>query len=369
MTSPDELLLEVVDVTTSFDTDLGRLVAVDGVSFRLHRGETLGVVGESGSGKSVLARSVLRLVGDRNAQVTGRVVLRGSDVLKMPDRELRRLRGGSAAMIFQDPMTALNGTMRIGSQLSESLREHLGLRRRQQRDASIELLRSVGIPDAERQLRSYPHQLSGGMRQRAMIAIALACGPDLLIADEPTTALDVTMQRQVLDLLDRQRAERSMSMMLITHDLGVVAGRADSIMVMYAGRIVERAPARRLFTAPRHPYTDGLLRSIPRLSDEPGRELATIPGSPPIVIGGSTACSFAPRCPRAQARCLNELPLLVEDARTDSPSSSDGHAYACFYPLGTESGDAALLGNRRAGSTAAGLPMAAFGPTGDGVPT
>ena len=329
-------LLQVDDVRTTFSTSIGDIAAVAGVSFELRRGETLGIVGESGSGKSMLARSILRLVDARNATTTGRIHFDGSDLAAMSGRELRRVRGRRISMIFQDPMTALNGTMRIGRQLDESLREHLGLDRHERRATSIDLLASVGIPDPEKHLRSYPHQLSGGMRQRAMIAIALACGPDLLIADEPTTALDVTMQQQVLDLLDREQRERSMSMMLITHDLGVVAGRADHIVVMYAGRVVERAPARTLLDSPRHPYTHGLLSSLPRLSDEPGRELDAIPGSPPIAFADAVGCSFAPRCAHARPECLESEPPLVpagDLSDGEDPTYGD-HVHACFFPLG-----------------------------------
>ena len=342
-------LLVVSDARTEFPTPNGTLTAVDGVSFTLERGVTLGIVGESGSGKSMLARSILQLT-DHRATTSGTVLLDGRDLRALSPRELRRVRGRSAAMIFQDPMTALNGTMRIGQQLTEAMREHLDLSRSQRRAAAIDLLRSVGIPEPERQLRRYPHQLSGGMRQRAMIAIALACGPELLIADEPTTALDVTMQRQVLDLLDQQRAARQMALVLITHDLGVVSGRADHIMVMYAGRVVEQAPAAQVFAAPTHPYTVGLLRSIPRLTDPPGRELATIAGSPPIMLAGRAGCAFAERCPRAQPRCLTDMPTL-----RPAPSTHDGaHVHACWYPHGSAEGDAAARANLAAGRTATG---------------
>ncbi len=350
-------LLRVDDLRTTFDTPTGRVVAVDGVSLRLDRGATLGIVGESGSGKSVLSRSILRLVDAHHAHVTGDVVLDGHDLSKLSGRQLRALRGRTAAMIFQDPMTALNATMRIGTQLTESLREHLDVDRATRRRMAVDLLRSVGIPEPERHLRSYPHQLSGGMRQRAMIAIALACGPELLIADEPTTALDVTMQRQVLDLLADEQQRRGMAMILITHDLGVVAGRADHIMVMYAGRTVERAPARRLFERPSHPYTAGLLRSIPRLSDEPGRELSTITGNPPVVIAGGTGCSFAPRCLLAQPECLSTTPRLVpaDGGDADGP---DTHVHACLFPLGTAGGESAMRRNEDAGITVTGLRVA-----------
>lgn len=345
-------LLQVEGLRTTFDTTAGRVVAVDGVDITIERGETLGVVGESGSGKSVLARSILRLVEQRNATVIGRTLLSGRDLQQLDRRALRRLRGREAAMIFQDPMTALNGTMRVGAQITESLREHLDLSRAERRDTAEELLRSVGIPDPARHLHSYPHELSGGMRQRAMIAIALACGPELLIADEPTTALDVTMQRQVLDLLAAQQRERGMAMMLITHDLGVVSGRADRIVVMYGGRVIEEADRRELFANPRHPYTSGLIRSIPRLSDLPGRELAAIPGSPPTITEGRTGCAFAPRCAAATARCLVEDPSLRSEAG-DPPD----HRHACLQPLGTVEGERAVASNRAAGRTVAGLEL------------
>jgi peptide/nickel transport system ATP-binding protein len=342
-------LLEVDDLRTTFDTPRGTVVAVDGVSLHLGEGETLGIVGESGSGKTVLARSVLGLVTSRSAQTTGSVRLQGRELVGLGPRAMRDVWGVQAAMVFQDPMTALNGTMRVGRQITESLRYHLDMGRAEARSTAVALLRSVGIPEPEARIRAYPHQLSGGMRQRVTIAIALACGPRLLVADEPTTALDVTIQKQILDLLGHQTRERAMGMILITHDLGVVAGRTDRIAVMYAGRVVERGPTRTLFRQRRHHYTDGLLRCIPRLSQPGHARLSVIPGRPPDLVDLPTGCPFAARCRAAQPRCLGETPRLVE--------SSGHHEHACFFPVGTPEGDDALARNRAAGTTATGLPV------------
>jgi peptide/nickel transport system ATP-binding protein len=334
------MLLEVDDLRTAFDTPRGRLTAVDGVSLRLDQGQTYGVVGESGSGKTVLARSIMRLVSARNAETTGSVRLQGRELLDLTPRQMRDVWGLEAAMVFQDPMTALNATMRIGDQITEPLRHHLDMSRGEARATALALLRSVGIPEPERRVRAFPHQLSGGMRQRVTIAIALACGPHLLVADEPTTALDVTIQRQILDLLATQGRERAMGMILITHDLGVVARRTDHIAVMYAGRVVERAPTRTLFRDRRHPYTDGLLRSIPRLSKPSHSRLEAIPGRPPDLVELGGGCAFAPRCPRVTDRCREERPELVVDTVSDSGSgpgangSDDSvHEFACFHPI------------------------------------
>ena len=315
-------LLEVTDVRTWFDTRRGSLRAVDGVSFALDRGRTLGIVGESGSGKTVLARSLLNLVFSRNATQSGSVRYQGEELRGKSIRQMRRLWGPELAIVFQDPMTSLNPTLTIGEQLRESLWWHVGLRRRELWSTCIELLRSVGIPDPGRRLGDYPHELSGGMRQRVTVAIALACGPSLLVADEPTTALDVTVQRQILDLLQEQQRQRAMAMILITHDLGVVAGRTDEIAVMYAGRVVERAPTRALFRHPQHPYTVGLLQSIPRLANKPHTPLRVVPGRPPDLVDLPPGCAFAPRCPAAQARCRLEQPPLVDHL--------DGRQLACF---------------------------------------
>jgi peptide/nickel transport system ATP-binding protein len=321
-------LLVATDVRTWFDTPRGTLRAVDGVSLTVERGKTLGIVGESGSGKTVLARSLLNLVFSRNATQDGSVAYRGVELRGRSVRDMTHVWGMELAMVFQDPMTSLNPTLKIGEQLEESLWYHLGLRRRVLHETAVALLRSVGIPEPERRLRDYPHALSGGMRQRVTIAIALACGPQLLVADEPTTALDVTVQRQILDLLQVQQRQRSMGMILVTHDLGVVAGRTDEIAVMYAGRIVERAPTRTLFHDRRHPYTDGLLRSIPRLANQPHTELLAIPGRPPDLVELGPGCAFAPRCARATDECATSRPPLV-------PVGLD-HAVACFNPIAAE---------------------------------
>jgi peptide/nickel transport system ATP-binding protein len=342
-------LLDVEDLRTSFDTPRGEVVAVDGVSLQLEAGHTLGIVGESGSGKTVLARSILQLVSARNATISGRVRLQGRDLVGLSARAMRSVWGVEAAIVFQDPMTSLNATMRVGDQITESLRFHLDMSRSEARATAIALLRSVGIPEPEARLRTYPHQLSGGMRQRVTIAIALACGPRLLVADEPTTALDVTIQKQILDLLETQQRERAMGLVIITHDLGVVAGRTDRIAVMYAGRVVERGPTRVLFHDRRHPYTEGLLRSIPRMSNPGHSRLQVIPGRPPDLVALPEACAFAPRCRYAQARCLEEQPQLVDVGQ--------GHEHACFYPVGSPGGGEALGRNLAAGENAAGMPV------------
>jgi oligopeptide/dipeptide ABC transporter ATP-binding protein len=320
-----ERLLEVSDLRTAFRTPGGLVRAVDGVSLTLDRGHTLGIVGESGSGKSVLARSIMGLLPRRNVERTGRIVYDGDDIAELDRKRRRDLWGAEMAMVFQDPMTALNPVQRIGAQITEGLRFHLDMDRGSARENGLALLHSVGIPEPERRMRQYPHELSGGMRQRVMIAVALACGPRLLFADEPTTALDVTVQAQLLNLLAAQQRERAMAMVLVTHDLGVVAGRTDEIAVMYAGQIVEKAPTSRLFTSVRMPYTEALLRSIPTLDQPRGRPLQAIPGRPPNLVSPPRGCRFAPRCPYAQDRCRNEAPPLVED--------QPGHAFRCWYPL------------------------------------
>jgi peptide/nickel transport system ATP-binding protein len=322
---PGAALLEVDGLTTTFETPRGTLHAVDDVSLRVDDGRTLGIVGESGSGKSVLVRSILNLVTARNATVTGSVRYRGVELLGLPVREMTHVWGPEVAMVFQDPMTSLNPTLKIGDQIEESLWYHLGLRRHELKAMATALLRSVGIPEPERRLRDYPHELSGGMRQRVTIAIALACGPKLLVADEPTTALDVTVQKQILGLLHRQQRERAMGMILVTHDFGVVAGRTDDIAVMYAGSIVERAPTRTLFRKHRHPYTEALLQSIPRMASPPHERLRVVPGSPPDLVDLPAGCRFAVRCRYAQERCREERPPLL-------PGAEPGHEFACFYP-------------------------------------
>lgn len=329
-------LLEVTDLQTRFPTPRGELTAVAGVSLSIERGRTLGIVGESGSGKSVLSRSIMGLL-PRNALRSGSVRFEGREISGLSDAEYRALWGDEIAMIFQDPMTALNPVMRIGNQITESLRHHLDMDSREARDTAVALLRAVRIPEPEKRLKAYPHEMSGGMRQRVVIAVALACGPKLLLADEPTTALDVTVQAQILDLLAEQQRERYMAVILVTHDLGVVAGRADEIAVMYAGRIVEKAPTRSLFGNLRMPYTEALLSAIPRLDDPSHTRLAAIGGRPPDLINPPAGCPFSPRCPYARERCHEERPELV--ATPENPE----HTYACFYPVGSpETEDARL---------------------------
>ncbi len=336
---PSGPLLEVTDLTMAFKTERGLARAVDGVSFTLEQGKTLGIVGESGSGKTVLSRTIMGLITSGSAVSGGSVRFEGTEVLD--EGSMQDVWGTSMAMIFQDAMTSLNPVMRIGNQITESLRHHLDMGRSEADETATALLRSVGIPSPEKRLRVYPHELSGGMRQRVMIAIALACGPKLLFADEPTTALDVTVQAQILDLLQEQQRERFMAVILVTHDLGVVAGRTDDIAVMYAGRIVEKAPTATLFSEMRHPYTQALLQSIPKLTDPSHTRLTAIPGRPPDIVNPPSGCNFAPRCPYAQPRCREEEPALVE-------SGSAGHFFACHFPVGTPEGQRALEINRAA---------------------
>jgi len=315
-------LLQVADLRVEFRTARGRLRAVDGVSFELEQGRTLGIVGESGCGKTVLSRSLLRL----NPISGGQIVLDGQDLTLMDEAELRELRGREVSIVFQDPMTSLNPVLTIGSQIAETLTHHLRMSRQAARTRARDLLAAVGIPSPGSCLNGYPHQLSGGMRQRVTIAMALACEPRLLIADEPTTALDVTVQAQILDLLQQQQRERGMAMILVSHDLGVVAGRTDEIAVMYAGRIVERAPTRPLFQRTRMPYTEALLRAIPRLEEASHTRLLAIGGRPPDLVDPPPGCRFAPRCSRMQERCTRDEPPL-------QPDSDPGHHFACWYPL------------------------------------
>lgn len=305
-------LLSVSDLRVYFHSEEGTVKAVDGVSFDLRQGETLGIVGESGSGKTVTSLSLMRLIPEPPGEiVSGSVVLRGHEVLRLSARELRDLRGKQMAMIFQDPMTALNPFMRVSKQLMEVTQQHLGHSKRQARAHAIRMIEHVGIPDATERIDSYPHEFSGGMRQRVMIAMALSCEPDLLIADEPTTALDVTIQAQILELIKRLKAETGASVILITHDLGVVAGMTDHVIVMYAGKIFERAPTAELFERPGNPYTEGLLRSVPDPTDEQG-QLYQIPGQPPDLARLPSGCPFAPRCERAQEICSREFPPFVQ---------------------------------------------------------
>ena len=322
-------LIEVKDLCTHFSTPRGVVRAVDGVSFTLERGKSLGIVGESGSGKTVLSRTIMGLVPRRSTRLSGSVTFEGKEILGLPPKEMRGVWGREMAMIFQDPMTSLNPLMKIGKQIEEPLRNHLDMPRDEARATAKRLLQDVRIPEAERRLEQYPHELSGGMRQRVMIAIAMACGPTLLFADEPTTALDVTVQAQILELIGEQRRDRNMSLILVTHDLGVVAGHTDEIAVMYGGKLVEKAPTRRLFAAMKMPYTEALLQSIPKLEDASHTRLATIPGRPPDLVNPPAGCRFAARCPYAQDRCREEEPPLTVTA--DDPS----HSFACWYPVGS----------------------------------
>jgi len=308
-------LLEVNELRTHFPTRAGLVCAVDGVSFYLDRGELLGLVGESGCGKSITALSVMRLIAPPGKIVGGEIFFDGKDLLKLPDSEMRQMRGDDIAMIFQDPMTSLNPVFTVGEQIAEALRLHRKLSKKQAKLAAIEAMREVAIPDPTRRINDYPHQLSGGMRQRVMIAMALACNPKLLIADEPTTALDVTIQAQILELLDGLRKQRDLAVLLITHDLGVVAEVADRVAVMYTGRIVEESPVEELFARPKHPYTEGLLRSVPKLTSEhvaKRERLETIEGTVPRPTDLPLGCHFAPRCSHRMPRCTEEeIPLYT----------------------------------------------------------
>jgi peptide/nickel transport system ATP-binding protein len=327
MTEP---LLEVRGLKTRFSLEEGSVLAVDDVSFSIPPGGTLGVVGESGCGKSVTALSVMRLVPDPPGRVVGgEIRFKGKDLLALSEEEMRRIRGNQISMVFQEPMTSLNPVYTVGEQIGETVRLHQKLDRKRGKERAVEMLRQVGIPAPEQRVDAYPHQLSGGMRQRVMIAMALACNPELVIADEPTTALDVTIQAQILDLLKRLQAERGMAVMLITHDLCVVAESCDAVVVMYAGRVVEQAPVRALFSRPAHPYTAGLLRSIPSLQEvQSGAErprLKTIPGMVPSLRRLPVGCRFRDRCERALEVC----------ARVDPPLElkRDGQLAACHNPV------------------------------------
>ncbi len=316
-------VLEVSDLKTEFHTQDGDVHAVNGVSFTLHEGEFLGVVGESGSGKSVTMASILKLIPMPPGEIMeGKVMYDGVDLLDISADELRKVRGGKIGFIFQDPMTSLNPVIKIGKQIAESLKLHTGASKKEAEARALELLELVGIPDAKQRLVSYPHELSGGMRQRVMIAMALACSPGVIIADEPTTALDVTIQAQIIEIVRDLREKLGTAMIWITHDLGVVAGLADRVLVMYGGRIVEEAPVGDLYSNPQHPYTQGLLDSVPRL-DQKGEELSSIEGTPPNLYKPPTGCSFAPRCRYAFDRCVKELPELEV--------VGEDHKSACFW--------------------------------------
>ncbi len=302
-------LLQVKEMTTTFRTARGRLTAVDGISFHINRGERVGLVGESGCGKSVTSRSIMRLVPIPPGRVEGSIHFAGQELLDKTESEMQRVRGEKISMIFQDPMTCLNPVYSIGEQVAETLRFHRGLSRTEAQTQAMTMLEQVGLPQAARRLHSYPHELSGGMRQRVMIAIAIACHPALLIADEPTTALDVTIQAQILELMQELNAEYGMSILFITHDLGVIAEMCERVLVMYAGQIVESAPIYDLFDRPLHPYTLGLLACIPNLAERKER-LQPIEGAPPDLVRRPPGCLFHPRCPYAQDRCQTERPML-----------------------------------------------------------
>jgi oligopeptide/dipeptide ABC transporter ATP-binding protein len=334
---PGDPLLSVRDLRVTFGTPRGPAHVVNGVSYDLHEGETLAVVGESGSGKSQGVLALLGLVPQPPGRVEGEAYFEGRDLLRLSKDALRRVRGPGVAMVFQDPMSSLNPVLTVGRQLTEGMETHLGLTRSQARDRAADLLGRVGIPDPRARLDAYPHQLSGGMRQRVMIAMALACEPSLLVADEATTALDVTVQAQIVELLRGLQDELGMAMLWISHDLGVVAGVADRVLVMYAGRVLEQAPVDALYADPRHPYTRGLLASLPTLGtdEDPGApgDLTAIPGLPPDPVSLPPGCPFHPRCTyRRDARCATEVPAL-----RDVGSAREGHRVATFYDVREES--------------------------------
>ncbi|MGD1996582.1 MAG: ABC transporter ATP-binding protein [Anaerolineae bacterium] len=326
-------LMTIKNLTTRFYTEDGVVHAVNGISYSLEEGGTLGVVGESGCGKSVHALSIMRLIPSPPGRIEdGEVWFDGRNLLKLNSREMHHVRGAEIAMVFQDPMTSLNPVYTVGFQIMEALKLHQGMTDAEARDRAGELLVMVGIPEARQRLDDYPHQFSGGMRQRAMIAMALSCNPKLLIADEPTTALDVTIQAQIIDLVKRLQEQLGMAVMWITHDLGIVAGLAKKVNVMYAGYIVERGNVKDIYGRPRHPYTLGLLRSLPRLDEEPGTKLISIPGLPPDLIDLPAGCPFTARCDYAVDRCLEKMPPLEE-------TDDENHEVACWrweYVAGKE---------------------------------
>jgi len=320
-----EPLLQVEDLRVHFETEDGTVKAVDGISYAVEAGKALGIVGESGSGKSVSSMTVMGLTRGSNAHISGRIMFEGQDLLQASDEEIRKIRGGRIAMIFQDPLSSLHPFYKIGAQLIEAHRAHNDVSKAKARDRAVEMLGLVGIPDPRRRVDSYPHEFSGGMRQRVMTAMALINNPKLLIADEPTTALDVTVQAQILQLIENLQHELDTAVVMITHDLGVVAEIAEDIAVMYAGRIVERGSADTIFAAPEHPYTWGLLNSIPRLDTPRDQELVPIPGRPPSLITRPPGCSFYPRCPYVREAHKRVDPVLA-------PADDTGHAVACLLP-------------------------------------
>jgi peptide/nickel transport system ATP-binding protein len=344
-------LLTAEDVVVRFHTKKGVVQAVDGVSLRLEEGEVLAVVGESGSGKTVFTRRVMGLVsGGRGTEVAGTVTFDGTDLTELSSKELSKFWGAEIALILQDPMTSLNPVKRIGEQLTETIVLHERVSKQEARDRAVELLRSVGLSEPERRVRQYPHELSGGMRQRVTIAIALSCNPRLLLADEPTTALDVTVQAQILDLLADLQSRLRMAMLLVTHDLRVVRSRSDRIAVMYAGRIVETAPTPVLFAEPKMPYTEALMNAVPPLAGPNHTRLSVIPGRPPDLIDPPAGCKFSPRCPVAQDKCLTEEPPLRD-------AGSAEHRYRCWFPVGSPGWEQARADNLQRGRSAAGTPV------------
>lgn len=318
-------VLEVRQLSTSFATPSGELRAVDNVSFHLAPGECLGIIGESGSGKSVTCRSIMRLIHPPGRITGGEIVFEGRDLLKLTTREMEALRGGAISMIFQDPLTSLNPVFTISNQLVDVIRRHTGYSRRQAETRALEVLNQVGVPAPTERLRQYPFQLSGGLRQRVMIALALACHPRLVIADEPTTALDVSIQAQILDLLQELKAQLAFALIFVSHDLGVIAQLSDTVAIMYAGKLVEVAPTTQIFSHPLHPYTAALLRSAPSLSSHRSEPLLPIEGNPPDLAALPPGCPFAPRCPHHTAICLTSMPLL-------QPAAANRHV-ACHHPL------------------------------------
>ena len=346
-------VLDVVDLHTEFHLRTANVRAVDGVSFSVAEGECLGLVGESGCGKSTVGLSIMKLLPNVGHITAGSILVGGKDIVPMTEHQMQNVRANEVAMIFQDPMTSLNPTMTVGHQIAEPVRLHRKVTRKQARERALEVLTLVGMPRPQERLDDYPHQLSGGLRQRVMIAIALACDPKLLIADEPTTALDVTIQAQILNLIDDLRSQLNMAVILITHDLGVIAGRSDRVMVMYAGKILEGAPTTELFARMRHPYASALLQSIPKLEQDSTQRLYNIPGVPPDLSRELVGCRFEPRCPNATEPCKSEEPTLEP-----VPGVAD-HSYACFNPVGEPGTPGApRLGVVTAGERAAGLQRA-----------
>ncbi len=325
----DEVILQVKNLQTFFHTDAGVVKAVDGVSFDLHKGETLGIVGESGSGKSVTNLSIINLIQTPPGKIEGgEILFHGEDLLKMSDTKLREIRGNKISMIFQDPMSSLNPFLKISTQLIETLQLHQGLGKKAAKAKAIELLKLAGIPGAEERIDCYPHQFSGGMRQRVMIAMGLSCNPEILIADEPTSALDVTIQAQILELMKDLTRRLGTAVIMITHSLGVVAGMCDTINVMYAGRVVEHSSTDDLFKNPLHPYTQGLIKSVPRLDRENTERLFSIPGQPPNVIDLPDCCPFYPRCHKAKEICKHKYPPLI---------NKNGHTVSCWLYADSDS--------------------------------